>query len=203
MTAQRIKVKMPDKDRLKRKSSSGASPNIYPKRNSSKIESKRKPALTPQQQKKKLQKVILARQIIGDALDQASNVQNESDQLAILKEGFREAIEIVPDKLKRNPKLYIRDVYKFQDEVIYRLSVNANGADNKQYEAMMGKLLDEIHTFENYAIRSGVSYIDDLVIVNKDNHILYPDVAHMKMYIKPYRDYLQKMYEQLRPKINL
>lgn len=200
MAAQKIHIRMPDKNARVKRPVASSSPASS--RNNQQ-ETNPYANWTPNQRKALLQKVVLARQTIGDALDQSRNVADESDQLAILKEGFLEATQQIPDRLKRNPKLYIRNVYDFQEDVMSRLSINANGADNKQYEALMRKMLNEIHTFENYAVRSGVSYVDDLVVLNKDSHILYPDVAHMRMYIAPYRDYLQKMYEQLRPRMDV
>lgn len=147
----------------------------------------------------KLKDVLEARQIIGEAYEQATNTQDNYDKLIILKEAYKLAIQDVPDNLPRKKRLYLKTVSDYQNylnkhRIINLLSDNINKKLDQKLQHCQSQLSD----FQRLTIAKGVEYQDDIVLLDRNYEIQYPSLKEFSSYIQVYKMFLQHAYEQLR-----
>lgn len=180
MTDGRVKIKM-----------RGITP-IQPKNVSNKKNTKKKLPY-------KLKDVLEARQIIGEAYEQANNTQDSYDKLIILKEAYQLAIQDVPDNLPRQKRLYLKTVSDYQNYLNKNRITNLLSDNiNKKLDQKLQHCQSQLSDFQRSTIAKGVEYQDDIVLLDRNYEIQYPSLKEFSSYIQVYKMFLQHTYEQLR-----
>lgn len=180
MTDGRVKIKM-----------RGITP-IQPKNVSNKKNTKKKLPY-------KLEDVLEARQIIGEAYEQANNTQDSYDKLIILKEAYQLAIQDVPDNLPRQKRLYLKTVSDYQNYLNKNRITNLLSDNiNKKLDQKLQHCQSQLSDFQRSTIAKGVEYQDDIVLLDRNYEIQYPSLKEFSSYIQVYKMFLQHTYEQLR-----
>lgn len=180
MTDGRVKIKM-----------RGITP-IQPKNVSNKKNTKKKLPY-------KLKDVLEARQIIGEAYEQANNTQDSYDKLIILKEAYQLAIQDVPDNLPRQKRLYLKTVSDYQNYLNKNRITNLLSDNiNKKLDQKLQHCQSQLSDFQRSTIAKGVEYQDDIVLLDHNYEIQYPSLKEFSSYIQVYKMFLQHAYEQLR-----
>ena len=147
----------------------------------------------------KLKDVLEARQIIGEAYEQATNVHDNYDKLIILKEAYKLAIQDVPDNLPRPKRLYLRTVSDYQNYLNQNRIANLLSDNiNKKLDQKLQHCQSQLSDFQRSTIAKGVEYQDDIVLLDRNYEIQYPSLKEFSSYIQVYKMFLQHAYEQLR-----
>lgn len=163
-----------------------------------------------------LDKIISARQIMGEALESADNVKSPVDKLTALKLGYSMAIEYAPDPTKRKHNLkfvktddYMTKLGSLRTATAYRLSLYEGKKLNEQQKLKYRKLKmrdDSLHKkqvalakYQEYVLKNSRTFFDELLALTKDNEIAKLTSEDFLDYIKPYRIYLQNKFIELRP----
>lgn len=147
----------------------------------------------------KLKDVLEARQIIGEAYEQATNTQDNYDKLIILKEAYKLAIQDVPDNLPRQKRLYLKTVSNYQNYLNKNRITNLlSNHINKKLDQKLQHCQSQLSDFQRLTIAKGVEYQDDIVLLDRNYEIQYPSLKEFSSYIQVYKMFLQHAYEQLR-----
>lgn len=147
----------------------------------------------------KLKDVLEARQIIGEAYEQANNTQDSYDKLIILKEAYQLAIQDVPDNLPRQKRLYLKTVSDYQNYLNKNRIMNLLSDNiNKKLDQKLQHCQSQLSDFQRLTIAKGVEYQDDIVLLDRNYEIQYPSLKEFSSYIQVYKMFLQHAYEQLR-----
>lgn len=147
----------------------------------------------------KLEDVLEARQIIGEAYEQANNTQDSYDKLIILKEAYQLAIQDVPDNLPRQKRLYLKTVSDYQNYLNKNRITNLLSDNiNKKLDQKLQHCQSQLSDFQRSTIAKGVEYQDDIVLLDRNYEIQYPSLKEFSSYIQVYKMFLQHTYEQLR-----
>lgn len=147
----------------------------------------------------KLKDVLAARQIIGEAYEQATNTQDDYDKLIILKEAYKLAIQDVPDNLPRHKRLYLKTVLDYQNYLNKNRITNLlSNKINKKLDQKLQHCQSQLADFQHLTIAKGVEYQDDIVLLDRNYEIQYPSLKEFSSYIQVYKLFLQHAYEQLR-----
>lgn len=147
----------------------------------------------------KLKDVLEARQIIGEAYEQATNTQDNYDKLIILKEAYKLAIQDIPDNLPRQKRLYLKTVSNYQNYLNKNRITNLlSNHINKKLDQKLQHCQSQLSDFQRLTIAKGVEYQDDIVLLDRNYEIQYPSLKEFSSYIQVYKMFLQHAYEQLR-----
>ncbi len=147
----------------------------------------------------KLKDVLEARQIIGEAYEQATNTHDNYDKLIILKEAYKLAIQAVPDNLPRQKRFYLRTVSDYQNYLNKNRITNLLSDNiNKKLDQKLQHCQSQLSDFQRLTITKGVEYQDDIVLLDRNYEIQYPSLKEFSSYIQVYKMFLQHAYERLR-----
>ena len=156
-----------------------------------------------------LDKVINARQIMGEFVEASQGLKDPDDQLTVLKTGYQLAVKYIPDPTKRKYPLTMINIddYKAKlDSALVQTTYLLAEHKTKKLVAKKRKLLHQQKAFiefQKYNLSHGRSYIDDIVLLNTSQEIVKITADQYLSYIKPYRKYLQREITKLRPNIEI
>lgn len=159
--------------------------------------------------KTNLEKIINARQIMGEFVEASQGLKDPDDQLTVLKTGYQLAIKYAPDPTKRKYPLKMINIddYKAKlDSQLVQSSYLLARHYTKKLEIQNKRLLHKQKVFiefQRYNLSHGRSYIDDIVLLNSKQEIVKITADQYLSYIKPYRKYLQSEIAKLRPNIDI
>lgn len=157
-----------------------------------------------------LDKIVIARQIISEAVETSNGVKDPTDKLTALKTGYRMAITYAPDPTERKKnQLKLDTIDNYMTRLASLRTQNSYLLEHHKTPRLIkrDKELDKrqhaLIKFQEYNLRHGRVYIDNILILNIKGQIIKMTSDQFLAYIKPYRQYLHKEALKLRPNIKL
>lgn len=139
-------------------------------------------------------KLIQARSILTDAMNDAYTTQKINDKLTCLKFGYAQATKLIPDASQKVDYLFY-DVYELQQKVTeqYQLSV-----DGSPQEKRLREILASIVRFLQQIDETAV-YKDDIIVFTKGGHgqMITIDFNELNNLVQTYKVYLDRHYKEL------
>lgn len=141
-------------------------------------------------------RIVRARAIMGDTYDKAKNIKDVNDKLIILKNGYRNAIDVVPNVMKPKKQWHLFDIVEYGNKLNdTRLENLYAKRPNKTLDKMLKKRLKDLVEFERFSATRGTAYIDYLYLCDANYQSLTGiDLIKFSEYITPYYQYLQQEF---------